>query len=164
MLCQVSETIHRGQALDAESVHVPCMTETPLAEHNSEQSQCCWMLSFISARALLQGRLQCLGSTSHLKLRFGGGYLLEVQAPDKEALQARLGAFIVRELGGQAHEERHLGHTKYLLPAKHQVECSVFSQSSEVQTAAFTLQHGGLFLSLQRRHGHDGRHTEGRQA
>ena len=75
----------------------------------------------MDARALLQGRLECLGSTSHLKLRFGGGYLLEVQAPDDEALQARLGAFIVRELGGQADEERHLGHTKYLLPAEHQV-------------------------------------------
>ena len=98
-----------------------CMTEGRLAESASLQPHCCWMLCLRDARALAQGRLQCLGSTSHLKLRFGGGYLLEVQAPDDEALQARLGAFIVRELGGQADEERHLGHTKYLLPAEHQV-------------------------------------------
>ena len=70
---------------------------------------------------LLQGRLQCLGSTSHLKLRFGGGYLLEVHAPDDEALQARLGAFIARELGGQEDEGRHLGCAIYRLPAERQV-------------------------------------------
>ena len=71
---------------------------------------------------LLQGQLQCVGSTSHLKLRFGGGYLLEVHAPNDEALQARLAAFIARELGGQEDEERHLGCAKYRLPAERQVE------------------------------------------
>lgn len=69
----------------------------------------------------MQGRLQCLGSTSHLKLRFGGGYLLEVHAPDDVVLQDRLAAFIARELGGQADEERHLGYSKYRLPAERQV-------------------------------------------
>lgn len=69
----------------------------------------------------MQGRLQCLGSTSRLKLRFGGGYLLEVHAPDDEVLQARLAAFILRELGGREDEERHLGYTKYRLPAEGQV-------------------------------------------
>ena len=72
----------------------------------------------------MQGRLQCLGSTSHLKLRFGGGYLLEVHAPDDEALQTRLAAFIARELGGQEDEERHLGCAKYRLPAERQVDPS----------------------------------------
>ncbi len=74
-----------------------------------------------SQQCHVQGRLQCLGSTSHLKLRFGGGYLLEVHAPDDEALQARLAAFIARELGGQEDEERHLGYSKYRLPAERQV-------------------------------------------
>ena len=96
----------------------------------------------MEARALSQGRLQCLGSTSHLKLRFGGGYLLEVQAPDDKALQARLGAFIVRELGGQADEERHLGHTKYLLPAKHQVGWSANSP------VLYRLQHSHRSVGL----------------
>ena len=69
----------------------------------------------------MQGRLQCLGSTSHLKLCFGGGYLLEVHAPDDEALQTRLAAFIAHELSGQEDEERHLGCAKYRLPAQRQL-------------------------------------------
>ena len=102
------------------------MTEMHFAGHASGQHQGCWLPCLINARALAQGWLQCLGSISHLKLRFGGGYLLEVQAPDDEALQARLSAFIARDLGGQADEERHLGHTKYLLPAEHQVGWSAY--------------------------------------
>ena len=70
---------------------------------------------------MVQGRLQCLGSPSRLKLRFGGGYLLEVHAPDDDALQERLAAFIARELGGQQDEGRHLGYAKYRLPADSQV-------------------------------------------
>ena len=111
----------------------------------------------MEARALLQGRLQCLGSTSHLKLRFGGGYLLEVQAPDDEALQARLGAFIVRELGGQADEERHLGHTKYLLPAEHQVGPLTVLYCTECSTHIAVWD---LSLYMQRRR--SGRRTDGR--
>jgi hypothetical protein len=70
---------------------------------------------------MVQGRLQCLGSPSRLKLRFGGGYLLEVHAPDDDALQERLAAFIARELGGQQDEGRHLGYAKYRVPADGQV-------------------------------------------
>ena len=108
-------------------MHVLCLTERHLAGPASWPHHGCWMRYLINARAPSQGRLQCLGSPSHLKLRFGGGYLLEVQAPNDEALQARLGAFIVRELGGQADEQRHLGHSKYFLPAEQQVGCSLHS-------------------------------------
>ena len=45
-----------------------------------------------------------------------------MHAPDDEALQARLGAFIARELGGKEDEERHLGCAKYRLPVEHQVD------------------------------------------
>ncbi len=62
-----------------------------------------------------------MGSPSQLKLRFGGGYLLEVHAPDDEALQERLAAFIAHKLGGQQDEDRHLGCTKYRLAADGQV-------------------------------------------
>lgn len=71
----------------------------------------------------VQGRLRCLGSSSHLKLRFGGGYLLEVHAADDEALQARLAAFVAAELGGQELEPRHFGRAKFRLPAGCQVGC-----------------------------------------
>lgn len=95
----------------------------------AEQRECVLsgIVRSISGLCRLQGRLQCLGSTSHLKLRFGGGYLLEVHAPDDEALQARLAAFIARELGGQEDEERHLGCAKYRLPAERQVDLTDLS-------------------------------------
>jgi hypothetical protein len=70
---------------------------------------------------MTQGRLRCLGTSSHLKLRFGGGYLLEVHAADDEAVHARLAAFVGRELGGQEVEPRHFGRAKYRLHAGRQV-------------------------------------------
>ena len=68
-----------------------------------------------------QGRLRCLGSSSHLKARFGGGSLLEVHAAAEEPVQARLAAFIARELGGQPLGEGQFGRAKFRLPAEAQV-------------------------------------------
>lgn len=78
-------------------------------------------MSAIRGMLWLQGRLRCLGSSSHLKLRFGGGYLLEVHAADDEGVQARLAAFIARELGGEPSEDRHFGRAKFRLPVRGQV-------------------------------------------
>ena len=69
----------------------------------------------------LQGRLRCLGSSSHLKLRFGGGYLLEVHAADDDGVQARLAGFVTRELGGQPLGSGHFGRVKFRVPAGGQV-------------------------------------------
>lgn len=90
---------------------------------------------------MVQGRLQCLGSPSHLKLRFGGGYLLEVHAPDDEALQERLTAFIARELGGQQDEERHLGYAKYRLPADGQVGQCLFCNDTRCALCMHATRH-----------------------
>jgi hypothetical protein len=75
-------------------------------------------------RLVLQGRLRCLGSSSHLKLRFGGGFLLEVHAADDDAAQARLAAYVARELGGTETEDRHFSRAKFRLPARGQVRAS----------------------------------------
>lgn len=64
----------------------------------------------------MQGRLKCLGSSTHMKQRFGGGYLLEVHCADNDDAQARLAAFIGRELGGEETEDRHFGRAKFRLP------------------------------------------------
>ncbi len=77
--------------------------------------------SELSLSALWQGRLRCLGSSSHLKLRFGGGYLLEVHAADDDMAQARLAAYVARELGGEETEDRHFSRAKFRLPARGQV-------------------------------------------
>ncbi len=69
----------------------------------------------------LQGRLRCLGSSSHLKARFGGGSLLEVHAAVEEPVQARLAAFVARELGGRPLGEGQFGRAKFRLPAGAQV-------------------------------------------
>ena len=79
--------------------------------------------SSLVAKALLQlqGRLRCLGSSSHLKLRFGGGYLLEVHAAEDEGVQVRLAGFVTRELGGQPLGSGHFGRVKFRVPAGGQV-------------------------------------------
>jgi hypothetical protein len=68
-----------------------------------------------------QGRLRCLGSSSHLKLRFGGGYLLEAHAADDAGVQARLADYVTRCLGGRPLGEWHFGRAKFLMPSRGQV-------------------------------------------
>ncbi|EIE27381.1 P-loop containing nucleoside triphosphate hydrolase protein [Coccomyxa subellipsoidea C-169] len=92
-----------------------------------------------------QGRLRCLGSSSHLKLRFGGGYLLEVHAADDDAAQARLAAYVARELGGEETEDRHFGRAKFRLPACGQSMARVF-RAMEAAKADLGVQAYGLSM------------------
>ncbi|CAL8463070.1 g2604 [Coccomyxa elongata] len=92
-----------------------------------------------------QGRLRCLGSSSHLKLRFGGGYLLDVHAADDEGVQARLAAFIARELGGAPSEDRHFGRAKFRLPVRGQAMARVF-RVMEAARAELGVQAYGLSM------------------
>jgi hypothetical protein len=63
-----------------------------------------------------QGRLRCLGTPTHLKARYGGGYILECDAPDDATSRAALAAFVADKLGGVSAEERHMGRARFLLP------------------------------------------------
>eukprot|EP00884_Botryococcus_braunii_P019123 jgi/Botrbrau1/5895/Bobra.0366s0073.1 len=63
-----------------------------------------------------QGRLKCLGSPTHLKELYGGGYVLECDAAADTAALNALTRFVAEELRGFPAEEGHAGRARFLIP------------------------------------------------
>jgi ABC-type sulfate/molybdate transport systems ATPase subunit len=68
---------------------------------------------------MVSGRLACLGSSQHLKSKFGQGYLLEAKVADPSR-EAELLQFVHTLSPGAVVNESHHGHVKFSLP---QVRC-----------------------------------------
>ncbi len=64
----------------------------------------------------MQGHLKCLGSPTHLKELYGGGYVLECDAPADATTLNALSRFVAEELRGFPAEEGRAGRARFLIP------------------------------------------------
>merc|ERR1711939_47496 len=60
---------------------------------------------------MVGGRLRCLGSTQHLKNKYGAGYTLEMKVKDETAEVAD--AFVMKTFPGAVVSERYGGQLRY---------------------------------------------------
>lgn len=69
---------------------------------------------------MVNGRFRCIGSTQHLKSKFGKGYHLELKlgagATAEGGEVQRLQAFVAQELPEATLQERHANSLKYMVP------------------------------------------------
>jgi hypothetical protein len=63
----------------------------------------------------VNGRLACLGTSQHLKGKFGQGYLMEIKTRNI-AKEADLHEFVMSLCPGAVLDESHSGQFKYSLP------------------------------------------------
>jgi len=64
---------------------------------------------------MVAGQFRCMGTTTHLKVKFGGGYTLTVRAEGDEA--AKVSDAIATQLPEAQLDRAHLGRMLYKLPA-----------------------------------------------
>lgn len=85
-----------------------------LTSHSMEECEAlCTRLAI-----MVNGRFRCLGSTQHLKRRFGAGHTLTLRVPTDQHEGAM--AFVVAAFPGAELRERHGGRLRFQLP---QGEC-----------------------------------------
>lgn len=63
-----------------------------------------------------QGWLKCLGSPTHLKEVYGGGYVLECETPPDGSTLDALTRFVRQKLRGFPAEAGHGGRARFLIP------------------------------------------------
>jgi len=63
---------------------------------------------------MVGGRLRCLGSTQHLKDKYGAGYTLELKVPEQGV--AAVEEFVANTFAGADQTERHGGQLRYDIP------------------------------------------------
>src|SRR3954467_15325078 len=65
---------------------------------------------------MVGGRLRCIGSTQHIKNRFGNGYQLDVNVADEKAGVEATKQFVRENFPGSTLVEFHGARLKYQLP------------------------------------------------
>ena len=75
---------------------------------------------------MVGGRFRCLGSTQHLKSRFGSGYTLQLRCAAAKLPSVR--SFIDRRFKGAVLEEAHEGQLRYQLPKGGSAIGAIFSE------------------------------------
>lgn len=82
---------------------------------------------------MVNGRFRCLGSTQHLKNRFGDGYTIStrVKGPDFPRDVEAVKRFMLRNFPASKLKECHHNMVQYELPSEHLSLSHVFSKMEE---------------------------------
>merc|ERR1712159_32758 len=91
---------------------------------------------------MVSGRFRCIGSSQHLKNRFGGGYCLEIKTPSSEDCTP-VTEFVEGTFAGARCLERHVGTVKYHLPKGGNALSSLF-RCLEAKKADLKIEQYGI--------------------
>lgn len=90
---------------------------------------------------LAHGRMLCVGSSQHLKHRFGRGFQLSISTADRSMENAR--RFVLSTFEGAVETEQHGGHLKFQVPPQRIALADMFSlieaRKTELGIAAYSL-------------------------
>lgn len=84
---------------------------------------------------MVNGRLRCVGSSQHLKSKYGGGLEMEIKTRDDEKCVNRIKAFVTNLVPSVRLQEDFGGKLRYSLPRMAPVNGAAVSPSSEAKSA-----------------------------